>query len=238
MADLKIAKVLTLPQEQEPHTLYLLPDTEYPSELKIVCTDGQGVASCAVIDRHLVQNLLDAAVMKAPQTVADATMTNPVGIGEDGKLWTTKSPVTTTIHTAYMPNVGDSTSMRLGEQIVLSLRKTSNSGNEVYRSEITAFSQDRYICYRRDSMYDSSSAEGSNENDFLLKFGVVTVVDSTVYGSMRDFARVVFVDLVTLESWIVRKFHFSKGYFRAIIEHHVDPTVPSASVPLPAIAQP
>lgn len=233
MPSLKVAKVAVLPAVVEPNMLYFCQSSASLEDLVIYCTDETGTIVSGTVDKADVVSMVDAAVMKAAQPAKEDMMDLRVGVDQNGQLWSERPSVSSWVQTDYLPDVGDVATVRLGEQIVLMLRKTGNGGNETYRSEITAFSQDRMISYRRDSVYDGSSTEGSNANDFVLQYGVTTTVDATVYGSMRDFARVVFVDMVTLESWIVQKFHFGKGYFRAVVQYQRDPNVPSATVPLP-----
>lgn len=223
MPGLGFKKVTAVPSTLDPDTLYLLSNPENAEELVVIVSDNAGVGLRKTIDRTELADMLDLRVKKSDQVDKTPEMQTRVGIDATGQLWTASNEVTTRVQTNYMPNVGDFAEVALGEHIILRLTKTSNSGNEVYRSELMARTTDRLISYRRDSIYDNSSTEGSNANELVLKASPATVVDATVYGSMRDFAQVIVVDLETFESWVVRKFHFGKGNFRAIVESCIPP---------------
>jgi len=174
MTSLKVAKVSALPATLEPNMMYLRQSLTDQEDLTIYCTDQTGTILTGIVNKEKITEMLSVAVMKADLPEKTAAMDLRVGIDQSGRLWAESPPVTSWVQTDYLPNVGDVATVRLGEQIVLMLRKTSSSGNETYRSEITAFSQDRLISYRRDSVYDNSSTEGSNANEFLLQHGVIT----------------------------------------------------------------
>ena len=223
MPSLGFKKVTAVPSTLDPNTLYFLSSQENSEELIVIVSDNEGVGLRKTIDRSELSDMLDLRVKKSDQATKTPEMQTPVGVDSNGKLWVSANEVTTRVQTNYMPNVGDSAEIALGEHIILRLTKTSNSGNEVYRSELLARTTDRLISYRRDSIYDNSSTEGSNANELVLKASPATVVDATVYGSMRDFAQVIVVDLETMQSWFVRKFHFGKGNFRAMVETYIPP---------------
>lgn len=233
MASMNIEKVTVLPAVVQPNVMYLSPDPSDPDALIVTCTDGDGTRYVSTASQAKLQEIMTGAVMRSDQPLKTAGDRQEVCIDESGKLWTIAPPVQTTIKTMYMPNVGDFTEIRLGAQIVLKLEKTTNGGYEGYKSSMHSYDADRLICYRRDSIYDNVSAEGSNANLITLTPGASQTIDSLIYGSMRDWGHLIFVDMVTLESWFIQKFFFGKSLGRVVIHHHVDPEVESGAFPIP-----
>lgn len=189
---LKIRRVLALPTVLESSSIYIYPDDDNDEKLKVTCTSSTGDVTRSTFDTSDILKLIREEV----------------------------NPITTSVQTFLMPNVGDECNVVLDDIIRINYKKTTNGGNEGYRVNIYSIGADRTIAFRRDTIYDNTSPEGTNSNSLVLKEATGYISDDLTYGSMRDVTRKIIVDYETMLSWTIHVYGFGKGAVRFIIERY------------------
>lgn len=191
ISNLNFKRVSELPAIQEAGTMYLHPDPDEATHLNITCVSSDGATALASFSRDDIIRIIREI-----------------------------EPFTTTVRTYTLPNVGDECNVILDDIIRINYTKTSNGGNEGYRVNLYSIGPDRTIAFRRDTIYDNTSAEGANSNSLVLNQTTGYVSDSLTYGSMRDVTRKIIVDYQTGISWTIHVYGFGQGKVRFIIERY------------------
>lgn len=188
---LSFKRVSALPVIREGGAIYLHPDPDDNKHLNIACVSSDGAQTLTSFSREDI-----LAIIREIE------------------------PFTTTVRTFTLPNVGDECNVILDDIIRINYVKTTNGGNEGYRVNLYAIGPDRTVGFRRDTIYDNTSAEGANSNALVLKESTGYVSDSLTYGSMRDVTRKIIVDYETNISWTIHVYGFGAGKIRFIIERY------------------
>lgn len=230
---LAFAKVSVLPASLIPNTFYFIAESDN-EKFSCAITDETGAAIRRTMSKSdvtaMLETFAETVIQKKDLPAATGTMNTPVGVTPTGALMAQDQPVRKLIYLYDLPNVGDIAEIQLGGRLAFTFTKTINSGNEAYRAELYSLGGDVMICYRRDSTYDSSSTEGSNQNNFLLTSGTRHVVDGTVYGSMRDRGIIAIVHQETGVTWDIMYYGYGVGKLRIVTESMVDdPSTPGAA---------
>lgn len=192
---LVIRKLEYFPDNTPEHTMYLIPD------------------------RDLVYGLVIGVSNNAADTILRTPSFGDIDDMIDAKLNAKLNKVTFDTVTGHMPNVGDFYNVNLDDIIQIRYEKTTNGGYGGYKVDLRSLQGDRPISFRRDTIFDNTSSEGVNIDNYMLT-STPYVSDSLVYGSMREYTRKVIVDLTTLVSWTIEVWGFGKEHIRFVIQRH------------------
>lgn len=184
---MKIRKTHGFPVVMQPNEAYLVPDPTAQSGMIIGVTNSEATEILTTPSVQDINNLIDA------------------------KLPTPK--VTFDVVTGYMPNVNDTYNVDLDNIIRITYTKLSNSGYGTYKVDLRAIDTDRVISFRRDTIYDDTSREGVNMDQYTLT-QTPYASDSLVYGKMREYTRKVIYDWTSMVSWVIEIFTYGTDYVR------------------------
>lgn len=191
-----IQRLNALPEVLEPSTMYLTPDPGDNTKVTLSCTSTDGTVIRSTFSEADILNLVRQEV----------------------------NPFRTTVTTYDLPNVGDSCDLILDNIIRIHYEKTTNTGYEGYRVHLYSIGDDRVIGFRRDTIYDNTSAEGANSNALTLNSTTGYQSDSLSYGSMREVTRKIIVDYETMVSWEIRIYGFGTGKLRFVADRYQEST--------------